>query len=178
MVRWRAVRAGIEAFVFFDDVFDFVEFGFFAPFFAVCGEEAFALEIGVMRDDHIGGDFLSGFFCEEFSGFFGGDGGGASLFGFAVIDPGSGERFVRTVIFGTWVDFEVFAVFFHEQLGPFIGVADCIAFAFMAGFEGAFAFHFDGKGGGITEELFIVDGIEMPSALCEDGGGFFGFNEV
>ncbi|HBJ95109.1 MAG TPA: hypothetical protein DDZ11_01035 [Lentisphaeria bacterium] len=95
-----------------------------------------------------------------------------------MIDPGSGEGFVRAVIFGTGVDFEVFAVFSHEEFGPFVGVIDCIAFAFVTGFEGAFTFHFDGESGGVTEEFFIVDGIEMPSAFCEDGGGFFGFDEV
>ena len=172
-------RAGIEAFVFFDDLFDFVEFGFFATFFAVCGEETFALEVGVVRDDHIGGDFLSGFFGEEFCGFFGGDGGGgAGFFGFAVIDPGSGEGFVRAVVFGTGVDLEVFAVFPHKKFGPFIGVIDCVAFAFVTGFECAFALHFDGECGGVAEEFFIVYGVEMPSAFCEDGGCFFWFDEV
>ena len=109
---------------------------------------------------------------------FGGDGGAAGLFGFAVINPGSGERFVRAIVFGTGVDLEIFAVFFHKKFGPFVGVADCIAFAFVAGFEGAFALHFDGECGGVAEEFFIVYGVEMPSAFCEDGGGFFGFDDV
>ena len=91
---------------------------------------------------------------------------------------GVGDGCERAVVFGTGVDFEVFAVFFHEQFGPFVGVIDCVAFAFMTGFECAFALHFDGDGGGVAEEFFIVDGIETPSAFCEDGCGFFGFDEV